>query len=173
MLTSETGIDLSTWRDDFAKKSGPADLKAMGDFLANSYIPNSVVIDCTASDGPPAMYLDWMKQGLNIITPNKKLGSGPIERYQALRNLQRTSYVHFFYEVGGRREEGRGQQWHGVCVGGGGGRGGRWAWHRLCGGVHWVSCFGMPVLASADAAIAAATERGSGHKARGGGAGQQ
>jgi aspartokinase/homoserine dehydrogenase 1 len=99
MLTSETGIDLATWRDDFSKKSGPADLKAMGDFLANSYIPNSVVIDCTASDGPPAMYLDWMKQGLNIITPNKKLGSGPIERYQALRNLQRTSYVHFFYEV--------------------------------------------------------------------------
>jgi homoserine dehydrogenase len=40
-----------------------------------------------------------MKQGINIITPNKKLGSGPLARYQAVKKLGRESYIHFFYEV--------------------------------------------------------------------------
>jgi homoserine dehydrogenase len=42
-----------------------------------------------------------MGKGINIITPNKKLGSGPLERYQAVRRMQRESYIHFFYEVRG------------------------------------------------------------------------
>ncbi len=44
-------------------------------------------------------YLSWMKQGIHIITPNKKLGSGPLEQYQAVKKLGRESYIHFFYEV--------------------------------------------------------------------------
>lgn len=63
------------------------------------FVCRRAVIDCTASDSPPGMYLHWMKQGLNIITPNKKLGSGPLEQYQAVRKMQRESYIHFFYEV--------------------------------------------------------------------------
>jgi homoserine dehydrogenase len=63
--------------------------------------PQRAIIDCTASDAPPSLYLDWMRQGLNIITPNKKLGSGPLVQYQAVRKMQRESYIHFFYEVGG------------------------------------------------------------------------
>ncbi len=41
----------------------------------------------------------WMGKGINIITPNKKLSSGPYERYQQLKKLQRQSYMHYFYEV--------------------------------------------------------------------------
>ena len=40
-----------------------------------------------------------MQRGLNIITPNKKLNSGPLDRYLALRQFQRESYIHYFYEV--------------------------------------------------------------------------
>ncbi len=69
------------------------------DHLANSYIPNTVIIDATASEAPPALYLQWMQKGIHIITPNKKLGSGPLDQYLALRHFQRESYIHFFYEV--------------------------------------------------------------------------
>ena len=48
------------------------------------------------------MWLQWMGKGINIITPNKKLSSGPYERYQQLKKLQRQSYMHYFYEVGPR-----------------------------------------------------------------------
>ena len=38
--------------------------------------------------------------GVHVITPNKKLNSGPLAQYAALRAFQRESYIHFFYEVG-------------------------------------------------------------------------
>ena len=40
-----------------------------------------------------------MGMGINVITPNKKMGSGPLARYQALKKIQRQSYIHCFYEV--------------------------------------------------------------------------
>ncbi|GBF98799.1 bifunctional aspartate kinase homoserine dehydrogenase [Raphidocelis subcapitata] len=97
-LLSESGVDLSRWREEYEANAAPADLKAFGDALAGSYIPNRAIVDCTASDAPPAQYLDWMRQGLHIVTPNKKLGSGPLAQYQAVRARQRESFIHFFYE---------------------------------------------------------------------------
>jgi aspartokinase/homoserine dehydrogenase 1 len=111
MLLSETGVDLDDWRGAFFgegeggngkngnARSVPADLEALGKHLASSYIPNLAVIDCTASDAPAAQYLDWMKQGVHVITPNKKLGSGPLDRYRRVRQLQRDNMTHFFYEA--------------------------------------------------------------------------
>lgn len=81
-------------------QSQPADLDAFSDHLASSYVPNTVIIDATASDVPPRHYLDWMRRGIHIITPNKKLNSGPLARYQELRRTQRDSYIHFLYEAG-------------------------------------------------------------------------
>eukprot|EP00878_Enallax_costatus_P021378 GHUV01022628.1.p1 GENE.GHUV01022628.1~~GHUV01022628.1.p1 ORF type:complete len:501 (+),score=176.91 GHUV01022628.1:491-1993(+) len=98
MMVSEGGINLENWRQEWADNKQPADLTAFGNSLASGYIPNLAIIDCTASDAPPAHYLEWMGKGINIITPNKKLGSGPLDRYLAVRNLQRESYIHFFYE---------------------------------------------------------------------------
>jgi bifunctional aspartokinase / homoserine dehydrogenase 1 len=119
MLLSETGVDLDDWRGAFnggggggdgesgsngSKSNGgqrvvPADLEQLGKHLASSYIPNLAVIDCTASDAPAAHYLEWMRQGVHVITPNKKLGSGPLDRYRRVRNLQRERMTHFFYEA--------------------------------------------------------------------------
>ncbi len=56
-------------------------------------------MDCTASDGPAQRYLQYMQQGCHIITPNKKLGSGDLAQYLAVRKMQRESFVHFFYEA--------------------------------------------------------------------------
>jgi len=98
MLMKETGVDLDYWKEQFESEAVECDLKKFGDFLSNNYIPNRAIIDCTASDVPATNYLHWMKQGIHIITPNKKLGSGPLEQYQAVRKMQRDSYIHFFYE---------------------------------------------------------------------------
>ena len=66
----------------------PCDLKRFGQHLRNNYVPNTAIIDCTASDIPASNYLGWMNQGIHIITPNKKLGSGPLEQYKAVRKIQ-------------------------------------------------------------------------------------
>ena len=67
--------------------------------MANSYVPNSVIIDATASDLPAQKYLEWMKKGVHVITPNKKLNSGPLDQYRQLKQFQRDAYIHFMYEV--------------------------------------------------------------------------
>lgn len=40
-----------------------------------------------------------LQAGIHVITPNKKLNSGPLEQYSALRQFQRESYIHYLYEV--------------------------------------------------------------------------
>ncbi len=40
-----------------------------------------------------------LQAGIHIVTPNKKLNCGPLPQYQALRQFQRGSYIHFFYEA--------------------------------------------------------------------------
>ncbi|CAL8471282.1 g10824 [Coccomyxa elongata] len=99
MLLSETALDLSTWRQQFQEEGQAADMGAFADHLANHYVPNSVVVDATASEVPATRYLEWMQKGLHIITPNKKLNSGPLQQYLALRQFQRESYIHYFYEA--------------------------------------------------------------------------
>ena len=38
-------------------------------------------------------------QGIHIVTPNKKLGSGPLSEYLAVKQLQRAGKAHLMYEV--------------------------------------------------------------------------
>lgn len=90
------------------RQAEPADLQRFGDHIASSFLPNTVIVDATASEGPPAHYMEWLQRGIHIITPNKKLGSGPLDHYRQLRKFQRDSYIrqfqrefniHFLYEV--------------------------------------------------------------------------
>lgn len=98
MLLHNVGIDLHHWKEQLHEKGVPVDLDKFGEFLSNNYIPNRAIIDCTASDNPASHYLNWMTHGIHLITPNKKLGSGPLDKYAAVRKMQRDSYIHFFYE---------------------------------------------------------------------------
>lgn len=39
-------------------------------------------------------------QGIHVVTPNKKLNSGPLADYLAVKQLQRSGRAHYMYEVG-------------------------------------------------------------------------
>ena len=101
MVLSDGGMPLDGWAEAYqgGPASQPVDLKRLGDHLAASYVPNCVVIDATASDGPPSLYLPWLKQGIHVITPNKKLGAGSLAQYRAVKAFSRESYTHFLYEA--------------------------------------------------------------------------
>lgn len=99
MLLKDSGVDLSRWREELApERLQPTDLTFFADHLVRHYVPNTVIIDCTASEEVSTHYLDWMQEGIHLITPNKKMNSGPLERYTALKTHQRSSYIHYFYE---------------------------------------------------------------------------
>ncbi|KAK2988129.1 hypothetical protein RJ640_017461 [Escallonia rubra] len=100
MLLNETSIDLSRWKEVQKDKGEKADLwKFVQHVHGNHFIPNTVLVDCTADSEVASHYYDWLRQGIHVITPNKKANSGPLEQYLKLRALQRQSYAHYFYEA--------------------------------------------------------------------------
>ncbi|KAL9269961.1 Bifunctional aspartokinase/homoserine dehydrogenase 2, chloroplastic-like protein [Drosera capensis] len=100
MLLSELGMDLSKWKDQLAEQGEDADLQAFVQHVhGNHFIPNTVIVDCTADSYIATHYYEWLRKGIHVITPNKKANSGPLEQYLKLRALQRQSYSHYFYEA--------------------------------------------------------------------------
>jgi aspartokinase/homoserine dehydrogenase 1 len=66
-----------TWR--------PNDLDAFAEHVRGSDGRHALLIDCSASDAVAAHYPRWLAAGLHVVTPNKLAGSGPLERWQAIR----------------------------------------------------------------------------------------
>lgn len=100
MLLSDMGIDLSKWKELHKEKGEKADLeKFVHHVHGNHFIPNTVIVDCTASTDVADHYHDWLREGIHVITPNKKANSGPLDKYLKLRALQRQSFTHYFYEA--------------------------------------------------------------------------
>ncbi|KAF3785541.1 Bifunctional aspartokinase/homoserine dehydrogenase 2 [Nymphaea thermarum] len=100
MVLNDVGIDLSRWRELLKEESEEGDLEKFTQHVnARHFIPNTVIVDCTASSEIANNYYDWLRRGIHVITPNKKANSGPLERYLKIRELQRRSYTHYFYEA--------------------------------------------------------------------------
>lgn len=49
MLLSEGPLDLGAWQDAWDGATEPADLDRFAQHLASNYVPNTVIVDCTAS----------------------------------------------------------------------------------------------------------------------------
>lgn len=50
----------------------------------NHFIPNTVLVDCTADSAIASHYYDWLRKGIHVITPNKKANSGPLDQVPLL-----------------------------------------------------------------------------------------
>jgi len=99
MVLSGHGIQEQAWKEELHSKSQTLDYEAFADHLVDSAITKCAIIDCTASEEPPKHYLDWMRKGLSIITPNKKFNSEDIKRHQELRRILRSSMdVRYLFE---------------------------------------------------------------------------
>ncbi|XP_043712616.1 bifunctional aspartokinase/homoserine dehydrogenase, chloroplastic-like isoform X1 [Telopea speciosissima] len=98
MILSDSGIDLTRWRE-IQKKGEVANLEKFVQHVhGNHFFPNTVLVDCTADSNIASHYYEWLRRGIHVVTPNKKANSGPLDQYLKLRALQRQSYTHYFYE---------------------------------------------------------------------------
>jgi aspartokinase/homoserine dehydrogenase 1 len=66
-----------TWR--------PSDLGAFAAHVHGAGDRHALLIDCSASEAVAAHYPRWLAAGLHVVTPNKLAGSGPLDRWQAIR----------------------------------------------------------------------------------------
>lgn len=85
--------------DATAKSGGvPTDLAKLGEFVKGQ--PGKpIIVDCSAADEPGEFYAQWLKAGIFVATPNKKLGSGPLDRYKATFAAASEGGTAFFYEA--------------------------------------------------------------------------
>ena len=74
-----SGLGLSNWRE-LVETGIPADMSKFTAHMQSHSLPNTVIIDCTASARVAELYYEWVKKGIHIITPNKKANSGPFDQ---------------------------------------------------------------------------------------------
>lgn len=99
MLLSDMGVSLSRWQKDFSASSAAPDLEAFAAHVGVDYLPNRVIIDCTASGEVAQHYPKWLASGIHVVTPNKKANSAPMEFYRTLREARRSGGTHYLYEA--------------------------------------------------------------------------
>ncbi|CAM5262819.1 hypothetical protein RLIN73S_01608 [Rhodanobacter lindaniclasticus] len=63
----------------------PNDLDAFAAHVRGNDGRHALLIDCSASDEVASHYSRWLAAGLHVVTPNKLAGSGPLDRWQAIR----------------------------------------------------------------------------------------
>ena len=66
------------------------DIEELTAFMVEDVNPHSVVVDCTPSDQTAEQYEKWIRAGINVIAPNKQLGSGPL--CGAIKRKNRTPF---------------------------------------------------------------------------------
>ena len=99
MIFNENGLDLSNWREDVAKNGKPTNLDEMIDFVKETKPLNPIYVDCTASYDLPNRYLDILKAGMHITTPNKRANTMSMDFYRELRATANKMHRRFLYET--------------------------------------------------------------------------
>ncbi|MCL1036895.1 bifunctional aspartate kinase/homoserine dehydrogenase I [Shewanella submarina] len=99
MLLSADGVDLACWRDQLEQSALAANLDAMVSFAREQQLLNPVLVDCTSSEEVAGRYLDLLKAGLHVVTPNKKANTRDFAYYQQLRQAALKYRRQFLYET--------------------------------------------------------------------------
>lgn len=99
MIMSDTSLDLTDWRADVAKNGKPTNLDEILEFVKVTKPLNPIFVDCTASYDLPNRYLDILKAGMHITTPNKRANSMSMDFYKELRTTANKMHRRFLYET--------------------------------------------------------------------------
>ncbi|MTI74858.1 MAG: bifunctional aspartate kinase/homoserine dehydrogenase I [Stenotrophomonas sp.] len=98
MLLDARGVQ-GDWKAAFEASAEPADLDRFTEHLLSARLPHTLVIDCSGSADVADRYAGWLAAGIHVVTPNKQAGSGPLARYQAIREAATATGARFRYEA--------------------------------------------------------------------------
>jgi aspartokinase/homoserine dehydrogenase 1 len=77
----------------------PLDLAAFARHVRAEHLPHAVIVDCTASDAVADHYARWLRQGIHIVTPNKRAASGPLARWQEIKTAASQGHARYLGEA--------------------------------------------------------------------------
>ena len=99
MLIDEEGISLDEWKTTLTEKGEKNDLDKYVQAIRDHNLPNSIFVDCTASDEVSEIYPNVLSASVSVVTPNKKANSGSLQYYNKLQELADKHNVAFRYET--------------------------------------------------------------------------
>ncbi len=99
MLIQEEGITLNNWNEMLEKNGAATSLNKFISQVKNHNLPNSIFVDCTASEEVSQSYPELLSSSISVVTPNKKANSGSLTYYKKLHDLANKHNVAFKYET--------------------------------------------------------------------------
>lgn len=99
MLILEDGITLNNWSKTLEKKGVPTSLSEFIKQVKQHNLPNSIFVDCTASEEVSQSYPELLSSSISVVTPNKKANSGSTTFYKKLHDLANKHNVAYKYET--------------------------------------------------------------------------
>jgi aspartokinase/homoserine dehydrogenase 1 len=94
MILKHDPIDLTRWKDDLLQNGIPANQQDFIKHIRSDDMPHAVIIDCTANQSIAEQYIQYMKQGIHVITPNKHANAGNLNYYKQLKSMINTHYLY-------------------------------------------------------------------------------
>ena len=99
MLIDEKGIILDNYQETLSNNGENSNIQLFIEKMKGLNLPNSVLVDCTASIDIPNCYEDVLKSSISVVTPNKKSQTKEYSFYSALKKASRRRGVNFLYET--------------------------------------------------------------------------
>ncbi|HEY6951382.1 MAG TPA: bifunctional aspartate kinase/homoserine dehydrogenase I [Bacteroidota bacterium] len=87
------------WRDRLASSRTAMNLQEYIRRMKAMNLPNSIFVDCTASNALVEQYLGILQSSISIVTPNKKANAGKRTLYESLHQAALKHNVRFLYET--------------------------------------------------------------------------
>jgi len=99
LLLDSQGIDLSQWQTQMASAKGQFNVAELSKFVSEQHLTNPVLIDCSSAEPVANLYLDFLKAGFHVVTPNKKANTASLDYYHQLRQTALQYRRRFLYET--------------------------------------------------------------------------
>ena len=99
MLFNKSGLGLADWKKKLLSSKSVTNLTHFIEEMIKLNLPDSIFIDCTASDDVVQRYLEILQANISIVTPNKKANSSSYKYYESLKQAALKHNVKFAYET--------------------------------------------------------------------------
>ncbi|WP_395344798.1 bifunctional aspartate kinase/homoserine dehydrogenase I [Ningiella sp. W23] len=99
-LLDANGIGVNgQWEGKLAAAEQALSLEMLQEFVVKNSLTNPVIVDCTSSQSIADLYLDFMRSGFHVVTPNKKANTSDYSRYLALHETALEKHRQYLYET--------------------------------------------------------------------------
>jgi len=99
MIFEPEGLRLAGLSEYLNQHGDIMDLPVFRDRVLAYNMPNSLLVDCTASEQVASLYGELLEASVSVVTPNKKANSGPYAVYRRLREASRRRGTNFLFET--------------------------------------------------------------------------